>query len=104
MRLDAFVVSVDPAASHVALDVVDDPRESARWSLMSLRPGDGYVGAVAVESRGAVLSAPQVDDTTVAGVAAQCIRWSLSRSADPDPDPDIEPDLNPDVKGNRRVT
>jgi 4'-phosphopantetheinyl transferase len=81
--LDAFVVSVDPAASHVALDVVDDPRESARWSLLSLRPGDGYVGAVAVESRGAVLGAPRVDDTTIADVAAQCIRWSFARNADP---------------------
>jgi 4'-phosphopantetheinyl transferase len=83
MPLDAFVVSVDPAASHVALDVADDPREKGRWSLASIRPKDGYVGALAVESRGAILGAPRVDDATVAGVAAQCIRWSLSLNADP---------------------
>lgn len=47
--LDSFVVSVDPEAREVTLEVHDDVEESRRWSIMSLRPAEEYAAALAVE-------------------------------------------------------
>ena len=47
--LDRFTVSLAPNDSRVSLRVHDDERESARWTLCSLHPGEGYAGALAVE-------------------------------------------------------
>ncbi|MGH8727033.1 MAG: 4'-phosphopantetheinyl transferase family protein [Burkholderiales bacterium] len=47
--LDRFSVSLTPSDSRVSLRVHGDERETARWSLCSLDPGEGYAGALAVE-------------------------------------------------------
>lgn len=49
--LDRFAVSVDPECECVTLDVFEDPVESRRWTIFSLLPEAGYVGAVAAEGR-----------------------------------------------------
>jgi 4'-phosphopantetheinyl transferase len=47
--LDSFDVSLAPGEPPALLSVRSDPREAARWSLETLSPGSGYVGAVAAE-------------------------------------------------------
>ncbi|MBC7944327.1 MAG: 4'-phosphopantetheinyl transferase superfamily protein [Burkholderiales bacterium] len=49
--LDRFTVSLTPGAPAALLEVADDPREAARWTMRELHPGDGYAAAVAVEGR-----------------------------------------------------
>jgi len=49
--LDRFEVSLAPEEQAALLNVVDDPQESARWTIEKLSPGPGYVGAVAVKGR-----------------------------------------------------
>jgi 4'-phosphopantetheinyl transferase len=52
IRLDAFEVAfADPGAAAL-LATRDDPSEAARWTLVSLDPGSGYAGALAVEGDG----------------------------------------------------
>jgi 4'-phosphopantetheinyl transferase len=50
--LDRFTVSLAPNDWRVSLRVHDNERESARWTLCSLHPGEGYAGALAVEGGG----------------------------------------------------
>jgi 4'-phosphopantetheinyl transferase len=47
--LNRFSVSLAPNDSRVSLCVHDDERESGRWTLCSLHPGEGYAAALAVE-------------------------------------------------------
>lgn len=47
--LDRFTVSLTPTDSRVSLRVHDDERETKRWTLCALHPGEGYTGALAVE-------------------------------------------------------
>lgn len=47
--LQSFAVSLIPGEAAALLSSDSDPDEPARWSLMELNPGDGYVAAVAVE-------------------------------------------------------
>jgi len=52
LPLDAFDVSLAPGELAALLRTRDDEREAARWSLRELRPGPGYVAAVAAEGGG----------------------------------------------------
>lgn len=47
--LDQFDVSLGPDEPAALLQVLTDPAEAARWSLIGVLPGPGFVGAVAVE-------------------------------------------------------
>jgi 4'-phosphopantetheinyl transferase len=47
--LAQFDVDMDSGEHQVSLKVADSASESARWSLQSLVPAEGYVGAIAVE-------------------------------------------------------
>jgi 4'-phosphopantetheinyl transferase len=47
--LERFHVSLSPGEQRVALNVPESPFETARWSLLSLTPEDGYAAAIAVE-------------------------------------------------------
>jgi 4'-phosphopantetheinyl transferase len=50
--LDRFDVSVEPESDAALLRCEDDPSEVARWDLRSVRPGPGYIGALAVDGFG----------------------------------------------------
>jgi 4'-phosphopantetheinyl transferase len=50
--LNSFDVSLIPGEQRVTLNVHENPSETARWSLWSLTPEEGYVAAVAVEGHG----------------------------------------------------
>lgn len=50
--LERFAVSLSPHEPARLLSVGGSTREAERWSLRRLRPGVGYVGAVAAEGRG----------------------------------------------------
>ena len=49
LPLDQFDVSLHPDEPAALLATQHDPPEARRWSLQSLFPGEGYVGALAVE-------------------------------------------------------
>lgn len=49
--LDSFSVSLTPGDPAALLDVQTNPEETARWSLMELRPDPRYAAALAVEGR-----------------------------------------------------
>lgn len=46
--LPRFAVSVEPGPGALAVTLSGDPDEGTRWSLVDLRVGTGYAGAVAV--------------------------------------------------------
>lgn len=48
LALDRFVVSLAPDEPPALLETKDDPGEANEWSLHELRPGPGYVAALAV--------------------------------------------------------
>jgi 4'-phosphopantetheinyl transferase len=50
--LDSFVVSVDPEAREVSLEVGGAAGEGRRWGIVSLRPAEEYVAALAAEGSG----------------------------------------------------
>jgi 4'-phosphopantetheinyl transferase len=50
--LDQFAVSLDAAEPARLLHVTGDAAEAARWSLWSLDPAPGFVGALAARVRG----------------------------------------------------
>ena len=56
--LDSFDVSLVPGEPARLIRVAPDPDKAARWTLISLEPMPGYVGAVAIQ-----------------GVVQQVIRW-----------------------------
>jgi 4'-phosphopantetheinyl transferase len=49
LPLDQFDVSLHPDEPAALLATHHDPVEARRWLLRSLHPGEGYVGALAVE-------------------------------------------------------
>jgi 4'-phosphopantetheinyl transferase len=49
LALDQFDVSLVPGEAAALLNTRDDPQEAARWSLLKLSPGHGYVAALAVK-------------------------------------------------------
>jgi 4'-phosphopantetheinyl transferase len=51
ITLDSFSVSLNPGEPAALLDVQTNPEETARWSLMELRPDPRYAAALAVEGR-----------------------------------------------------
>ncbi|MFU8771896.1 MAG: hypothetical protein ACNA8H_05695 [Anaerolineales bacterium] len=51
MPLDKFDVSIAFAEPARLLRVEDDPDAATRWSLISLFPEPGYIGAIAVEGK-----------------------------------------------------
>lgn len=52
LPLDSFDVSLAPGEPAALLGTRPDPAEACRWSLMHLEPGNGWVGALAVEGHG----------------------------------------------------
>jgi 4'-phosphopantetheinyl transferase len=54
--LDSFRVSLRPEAPAKLLHVDKDPAAAGRWSLFSLIPADGYIGALAMAERNRVVS------------------------------------------------
>jgi 4'-phosphopantetheinyl transferase len=53
LPLDRFDVALAPGGEPAAvLGTQRDPSEAARWSLLELDPGPGYVAALAVEGHG----------------------------------------------------
>jgi 4'-phosphopantetheinyl transferase len=53
--LKRFTVSLAPGEPAALLRTDGDPHEPARWSLIELFPGRGYVAALAVKGRGLTL-------------------------------------------------
>ena len=51
LPLDRFEVSLTPGETPRLLWMQGEPDEAARWSMESLTPAPGYLGAVAVEGR-----------------------------------------------------
>jgi 4'-phosphopantetheinyl transferase len=49
LPLSGFSVSVIPDAKAELQEVESDPSTISRWALMNLEPGEGYIGALAVE-------------------------------------------------------
>jgi len=49
LPLDQFDVSLHPDEPAALIATQHDPQEAQRWSLRSLSPAEGYVGALAVE-------------------------------------------------------
>jgi 4'-phosphopantetheinyl transferase len=49
--LDQFSVSLIPGEPPALLSLLGEPDEIARWSVIHLNPGSGYVGALVVEGR-----------------------------------------------------
>jgi 4'-phosphopantetheinyl transferase len=47
--LPRFAVSVEPRPTALAVTLPDRPEEGGRWSLVDVRVGSGYAGALAVE-------------------------------------------------------
>jgi 4'-phosphopantetheinyl transferase len=52
IALDGFSVSLVPGEPAVVLNTQEGPSEAARWALRELRPGPGYVAALAAEGHG----------------------------------------------------
>lgn len=52
LPLDQFDVSVAPAEPAELLNTSGDPQEASRWTLRELKPGAGYMAALAVEGDG----------------------------------------------------
>jgi 4'-phosphopantetheinyl transferase len=52
LPLDSFDVSFAPGDPPRVLITREEPQESSRWTLLDLRPGPGYVGALAVKGTG----------------------------------------------------
>jgi 4'-phosphopantetheinyl transferase len=49
LPLDRFDVTLRPGVPAALLATHDNPPEARRWSMRSLAPGEGYVGALVVE-------------------------------------------------------
>ena len=54
LGLDRFEVSLAPGVPAALVATHDDPVAAARWFLVSLDPGPGYAGALAMEGRAEV--------------------------------------------------
>jgi 4'-phosphopantetheinyl transferase len=52
LPLDSFDVSCAPWEPPMLLIAKDDPQERSLWTLLDLKPGPGYVGALAVKGVG----------------------------------------------------
>ena len=52
LPLDSFDVSFAPGEPPMLLITRDEPQESSHWTLVDLKPGPGYVGALAVKGTG----------------------------------------------------
>jgi 4'-phosphopantetheinyl transferase len=55
LPLDSFDVSFAPWEQSILLITKDEPQESSHWTLLDLKPGLGYVGALAVKGIGCKL-------------------------------------------------
>jgi 4'-phosphopantetheinyl transferase len=51
-ELNQFEVSFAPGEPAAILNILDNPKEKNRWSLIDIDPGPGYAGALAVEGLG----------------------------------------------------
>jgi len=52
LPLDSFDVSLAPGEPAMLLMTKDEPQECSLWTLLDLKPGPGYVGALAVKGTG----------------------------------------------------
>ena len=52
LPLDSFDVSFAPGEPPMLLTTKDEPQERSHWTLVDLKPGLGYVGALAVKGTG----------------------------------------------------
>ena len=52
LPLDSFNVSFAPGEPPMLLVTKDDPQERSLWTLLDIKPGPGYVGALAVRGTG----------------------------------------------------
>lgn len=52
LPLDSFEVSFAPWGPSIVLITKDEPQESSHWTLLDLKPGLGYAGALAVKGIG----------------------------------------------------
>ena len=52
LPLDSFEVSFAPGEPPILLITRDEPQERSLWTLLDLKPGPGYVGALAVKGIG----------------------------------------------------
>jgi 4'-phosphopantetheinyl transferase len=52
LPLDQFYVSLASGEPTTLLNIIGDPQEATRWALRKLKPGPGYVAALAVEGHG----------------------------------------------------
>ena len=52
LPLDSFDVSFAPWESSMRLITKDEPQEGSLWTLLDLKPGPGYMGALAVKGIG----------------------------------------------------
>jgi 4'-phosphopantetheinyl transferase len=50
-QLNSFDVTLAPGEPAALLATRQDPNDAQRWSLATLHPGGGYVGAIAAENR-----------------------------------------------------
>lgn len=62
LALDRFVVSLSPDVAPALLETKDDPNEANEWSLHELRPGPGYIAALAVRCPDIVLEQWRCDN------------------------------------------
>ncbi len=56
MPLDSFRVSLRPGVPASLIHAAGDPAATAKWSLFSLAPAEGYIGALALPERARVMS------------------------------------------------
>lgn len=52
LPLDSFDVSSDPGESSIMLNTKEDSQKNSHWTFLDLKPGPGYVGALAVKGIG----------------------------------------------------
>jgi 4'-phosphopantetheinyl transferase len=50
--LDSFDVSFAPGEPPMLLMTKDEPQDHSLWTLLDLKPGLGYIGALAVKGIG----------------------------------------------------
>lgn len=55
LPLDSFDISFAPWEASISLITKDESQESAHWTLLDLKPGLGYLGALAVKGIGCKL-------------------------------------------------
>ena len=69
--LNGFEVSLSPGEPARFLSVAGDPEVATRWTVIDIRPGPGYVGAVVVQNQN-----PKICDLSLIKWQEQATRYS----------------------------